>query len=166
MIVLSATDLTKAYGVDVILDSLSFHVNEGDRIGIVGANGAGKTTLLNILAGRDRADSGDFFVSKDISIGYLRQKDDFDENSTLLEEVHRIYGRFEDMENEIHRLSDRIAELAAAGKTDDDGYHKALKRLGDLQDEYRNTGGFSYKSEMKGILNSMSGGNEETPLRD
>ncbi len=160
MIVLSATDLTKAYGVDVILDSLSFHVNEGDRIGIVGANGAGKTTLLNILAGRDRADSGDFFVSKDISIGYLRQKDDFDENSTLLEEVHRIYGRFEDMENEIHRLSDRIAELAAAGKTDDDGYHKALKRLGDLQDEYRNTGGFSYKSEMKGILNSMAFGEE------
>ena len=49
MIVLSATDITRAYGTDVILDHISFHVNEGDRVGIVGANGAGKTTLLDII---------------------------------------------------------------------------------------------------------------------
>ena len=53
MIVLSATEVTKSYGVDVILDRVSFHVNEGDRVGIVGANGAGKTTLLNIPTGSD-----------------------------------------------------------------------------------------------------------------
>ena len=52
MIILSAKDLTKTYGVDVILENVSFHINEGDRVGIVGANGAGKTTLLNILSGR------------------------------------------------------------------------------------------------------------------
>ncbi|NLD11570.1 MAG: ABC-F family ATP-binding cassette domain-containing protein, partial [Clostridiales bacterium] len=134
MIVLSATDLTKAYGVDVILDGMSFHVNSGDRVGIVGANGAGKTTLLNILAGRDHADSGDFFVSKDISMGYLAQKDTFDDNSTLLEEVHRIYGHFEKLENEIHRLSDKVADMASEGELDSDEYHRALHRLGDLQD--------------------------------
>lgn len=157
MIVLSATDITKAYGVDVILDRLSFHVNEGDRVGIVGANGAGKTTLLNILAGRDQADSGSFFVSKDKTMGYLRQQDDFNDNGTLLEEVHRIYGHFEKMEKEMAELSAKVAELA---KADNDEYHKALKRYGDLQDAFRNQGGFSYKSEMKGILNSMAFGEE------
>ena len=75
MIILSAKDLTKTYGVDVILDKVSFHVNEGDRIGIVGANGAGKTTLLNILSGRLPADGGQFYVSQNTTIGYLRQKD-------------------------------------------------------------------------------------------
>jgi len=157
MIVLSATDITKAYGVDVILDRLSFHVNEGDRVGIVGANGAGKTTLLNILAGRDQADSGSFFVSKDKTMGYLRQQDGFNDNGTLLEEVHRIYGHFEKMEKEMAELSAKVAELA---KADNDEYHKALKRYGDLQDAFRNQGGFSYKSEMKGILNSMAFGEE------
>lgn len=160
MIVLSATDLTKAYGVDVILDKVSFHVNSGDRVGIVGANGAGKTTLLNILAGRDHADSGDFFVSKDMTMGYLSQKDNFSDESTILEEVHRIYGHFEEMEKEIHSLSDKVAALAAANDIESDQYHKALKRLGDLQDKFKNDGGFSYKSEMKGILNSMAFGEE------
>ena len=157
MIVLSATEITKAYGVDVILDRVSFHINEGDRVGIVGANGAGKTTLLNILTGRDSADSGDFYVSKDLSIGYLRQKDNFDEDSTLLEEVHRIYGHFEEMEEEIHRLSDQVAAMAGA---DTPEYHRILTRLGDLQDKFAAEGGFAYKSEMKGILSSMAFGEE------
>ena len=51
MIVLSAKDIGKTYGVDTIIENVSFHINQGDRVGIVGANGAGKTTLLNILTG-------------------------------------------------------------------------------------------------------------------
>ena len=58
MIILSAKDLTKTYGVDVILQDVSFHINEGDRIGIIGANGAGKTTLLNCMAGLLRPQYG------------------------------------------------------------------------------------------------------------
>ncbi|MFC2662411.1 MAG: ATP-binding cassette domain-containing protein, partial [Eubacterium sp.] len=65
MIVLSATDITRAYGTDVILDHISFHVNEGDRVGIVGANGAGKSTLLDILGGVSEPDEGQFFLSSD-----------------------------------------------------------------------------------------------------
>ena len=69
MIVVSAKDLTRAYGTDVILDKVSFHINKGERVGIIGVNGAGKTTLLKILTGEMPCEEGDFFISSDINIG-------------------------------------------------------------------------------------------------
>ena len=69
MIILSANNLSKIYGTDVIIDKASFHVNAGDKVGIVGRNGAGKTTLLNMLTGELGIDLCVFFVSKYIRIG-------------------------------------------------------------------------------------------------
>ena len=73
MIVVSAKDLTKAYGTDVILDKVSFHINKGDRVGIIGINGAGKTTLLKMLTGELPCESGEFFISSETKTGYLKQ---------------------------------------------------------------------------------------------
>ena len=167
MIVLSATDICKSYGTDVILENISFHVNGGDRIGIVGANGAGKTTLLDILSGRSRADSGNYFISGDLSVGYLKQNDSFEEDRTLMEEVHEIYGGYERQEQELASLSGAIADLAAAGKTDTDEYQGLMRRYGDLQDRFDRDGGYSWKSEMRGILHSMAFGENyyDKPIR-
>lgn len=198
MPVLSVTDISKSYGVTPIIENVSFHVEGGEKIGVIGANGAGKTTLLNILAGIERPDSGNVFMSKDTTLGYLRQQDDFDDGSTLLDETKRIYADFERMESELSELSQRIAaaagsekpaesfaaagvrtgshdagaatrdtssgagaasagsSIAAAAGVHDSNYDAMLKRYGDLQDRYQRMGGFTYKSEMRGILSSMA----------
>ena len=152
MPVLSVTDISKSYGVTPVIQNVSFHIEEGEKIGVIGVNGAGKTTLLNILAGKEKPDSGSLFMSNDVTMGYLTQSDSFDDSGTLLDETKKIYGAFERMESEMSELSQRIASAARESS----GYEDMLKRYGDLQDRYREMGGFTYKSEMRGILSSMA----------
>lgn len=92
MIVLSAKELTKSYGTDTIIKDISFHINKGDCMGIVGVNGAGKTTLLNILSGESENYEGEFFVAKETTVGYLKQKDNFSQDDTVLGAISKVEG--------------------------------------------------------------------------
>ncbi len=148
MIVLSANNLTKTYGTDVIIDKASFHLNAGDKVGIIGRNGAGKTTLLNMLTGELPCDEGEFFVSQNMRIGYLKQRDNFSSEGTVLEEIEGIFSGLRELENEIAELSDKVAE-----NPHDTGL---INRLDELQHRFDREGGYTYKSEMIGILNSMA----------
>lgn len=153
MIVLSAKDIGKTYGVDTIIENVSFHINQGDRVGIVGANGAGKTTLLNILTGERSADTGEIFLSQNTTVGYLKQKDQFNSENTVIEEVEKIFVDMRAMEQEMTDLSHKISEMGEESEA-------LLERFARLQDVYKNRGGYTYKSEMNGVLNSMAFGPE------
>ena len=150
MIILSASDICKSYGTEVILENISFHINAGDRVGIVGANGAGKSTLLNIISGQMKADSGNCFVGKDTTIGYLRQRDNFDDDLTVIEEVNNIFTDMVAMEEEILHLNEEIAK-----ETNPDAAKPLWNRLNALQHEFEIKGGYTYKSEISGVLTSM-----------
>ena len=152
MVILSANKITKTYGIAEILTNVSFHINQGDRIGIIGVNGAGKTTLLNILSGRIACDSGDFFVSANTNIGYLRQSDNFESEKTVYEEMLSIFTEVIEMEKEMERLSHEISEESAKGSD----VSKLLHRYDDLTEGFKNKNGYGYKSEIHGILNSMA----------
>ena len=154
MIVLSASGLGKSYGTDVILENISFHVNAGDRVGIVGVNGAGKTTLLNMLTGELEPSAGSFFVSKDISVGYLKQRDYFDPNKTVIEEVSGIFSGLDEMEKEIASLNEEISVAP------EEQHDKLWNRLNALQSEFERRGGYTYRSEIVGVMTSMGFGEE------
>ncbi len=150
MIVLSANNLTKTYGTDVIIERASFHLNDGDKVGIIGRNGAGKTTLLNMLTGQLSCDEGEFFVSQNIRIGYLKQRDNFNSERTVMEEIEGIFSGLAKLEEEITRLSDEVA----ANPHD----MRRIEKLDELQHRFDREGGYTYKSEIIGILNSMAFG--------
>ena len=71
MIALSLSDVTVAFGTDVILDRVSFSINEGTRLGVVGVNGAGKSLLLKTIFGINKAESGEIFTGKDKKISLI-----------------------------------------------------------------------------------------------
>ncbi len=152
MILLSATNLTKSYGVDPVLTEVSFHINKGDRIGIVGANGAGKTTLLNMLPRELSYDTGDFFLAADTTVGYLRQKDNFSSQRTVYQEMLSIFQELIDTEEELTRLSQEISRRSALGED----VEKLLHQYDDLMVTFENRNGYGYKSEISGILSSMA----------
>ena len=154
MIVLSVKDITKEYGADTVLSGITFGVNEGDRIGVVGPNGAGKTTLMEILSGDDRQTSGDIFVSKDTVIGYLKQRDEFSSEKTVLEEMESIFKDLSDMEEEMLELSRLSAELSGEDQ------REALERYDDLTHEFERRGGYRFRSDIKGMLKGMAFGEE------
>ncbi len=148
MIVLSANNLTKIYGTDVILERASFHLNGGDKVGIVGRNGAGKTTLLRMLTGELTPDEGEFFVAQNLKVGFLAQRDNFNPDGTVIGEINGIFRGLAALEEEIVRLSDD----AAAHPEDT----RLMDRLFAAQEKFEREGGYTYKSEIVGILSSMA----------
>ncbi|MDR2295224.1 MAG: ABC-F family ATP-binding cassette domain-containing protein [Clostridiales Family XIII bacterium] len=152
MIVLSAKNLSKLYGAHIVLQDVSFSLNGGDRVGIIGINGAGKTTLLDILTGRSSPDKGELFVAPALTTGYLRQDGDFNSERTVYEEMLLPFRDLIEAEREAEALAAEIARRAEAGE--DAG--APLRRYDRLTESFRQGGGYSYKSEIAGILSSMA----------
>jgi ATP-binding cassette subfamily F protein 3 len=149
MIILSAKEITKSYGTDTILSGISFHVNEGDRVGLVGANGAGKTTLLKILAGEILSDAGDFFVAKNKGVGFLKQNSGFEHDRDVIDIVEDTFKDLMKMEGDLETLSEAIG-------VNPKNTASLLKQYEAMQHEFEDRGGYKYKSEIKGVLSSMA----------
>ena len=90
MSILSAQKIYKSFGVEDVLEDVSFTVNKGDRIGVVGSNGAGKSTLFKMIVGELSPDSGELAAAKDLTAGYLRQREHFPEDRTVFETLKAL----------------------------------------------------------------------------
>jgi len=83
----SAEGLTKSYGAEPLFRDISFHISEGDKIGLIARNGVGKSTLLRILSGQEQPDAGKLFIHKELTVALFEQDPVFDENATVLDQL-------------------------------------------------------------------------------
>ena len=149
MLVLSANDIGKSFGTDVIIEDVCFGVNKGDRVGIVGPNGSGKTTLLNIIAGRLEPTSGNIYIRSEMTIGYLRQRENFFSGGTVIEEAEKSFEHFFRMEKEIEELQTLISDHSSSD------FEKNLTAYTELIEKYERMGGYTYRSELSAVLRAM-----------
>ncbi|MHB9946712.1 thiamine ABC transporter substrate-binding protein [Clostridium botulinum] len=154
MVVLSCKNISKAYGVDLILDNLTFNINENDKVGLIGANGAGKSTLFKILTSSLEQDSGDIFIDKSKSLGYLAQHLSLDSNNTIYEEVLDVFHDLIKMEEKLNKLEKLMNE--PYDKNNKEYHDKIIKDYTTYTDLYINRGGYTYKGEIHRVLRGLS----------
>ncbi|EHJ01865.1 ABC transporter related protein [Clostridium sp. DL-VIII] len=153
MIVLSCKNISKSYGIDTILKDVTFSINEGDKVGIIGSNGEGKTTLFKILSKELSQDDGEVFVDKNKSLGYLAQHLALDSNNTIYDEMLLV---FEDLQRLEKKIEDLELKMNEPYDEKNASYHeKIIKDYGVAQDLYENRGGYTYKGEISRVIKGL-----------
>src|SRR5512133_2070869 len=104
MSLITVSNLAKSFGHRDIFAGLSFGIEKGARLGIVGPNGVGKTSLLRILAGEDEASSGSLHKTRGVRIGYLSQEADFQMSGTLWDVCETVFAEIIEQQGELTRL--------------------------------------------------------------
>ena len=101
MIILALQDVRKSFGTHEVLKSVSFTLQEGERMGMVGVNGSGKSTLMKIIAGEESADEGSVNMQKGLRIGYLAQQGELNPEDTVLRTLESVFDPVVALEQEM-----------------------------------------------------------------
>ena len=153
MIALSTQDVCLAYGTDVILKDISFAVNDGDRVGVIGVNGAGKTSLFKIIAGKSEADSGAVYIQKGHTVGMLEQNPNLTalpSEVTCLEYMYTAFPELLALEKSIARTETLLAQ--AATKQDHALTIELTDRLNEQNIEFGKRGGLEFRARCRSML--------------
>lgn len=146
MAILTVSNISKTYGIETILQNISFIVNYRDIIGIVGDNGAGKSTLLKLLVNLIEPDSGNISMSN-INVGYLEQNAYIQSTRSIYDEVKNVFDDVLELENKIKEIEVKISYTKDKNELD-----KLLNVYSNYIEKFNEKDGFSIDSKVKGTL--------------
>ena len=128
---ISVNSLTVAYGGFTLLDNISFHISENDKIGLVGKNGAGKSTILKLICGLQKPVSGKVEMPSDLRIGYLPQIMEHHKGKSVIDEAMTAFSELFSLEEELNSLMEL---LSTREDYDSDEYRRLIERMNDVND--------------------------------
>ena len=135
-----------------LFSGITFKLNKGDRIGLIGKNGAGKSTLLKVLSKDIESSAGTMAFDKDIQIGFLRQDIDFVEGRTILEEAYQAFEEIKSIELKLETINN---QLVTRTDFESEEYSQLIIDLTDLTERYELLGGYNYQGDTEKILQGL-----------
>ena len=155
---ISVNNVTVSFGSFNLLDCISFHISEQDKIGLVGKNGAGKSTLMKLITGEQSPSSGSIEMPSGLNIGYLPQIMEHHRGRTVIEEVMTVFDHLRAMEEELERLT---AQLGERTDYESASYEALITRLNELNDRLALETGESPLVQAKKVLYGLGFKEEE-----
>lgn len=146
MLDIAFESVEKYYGANQVLKGLTFDVNQGEVVGLLGKNGAGKTTLFRILAGRESVDAGRTMIRKGAVVGLLDQIPDFPASYTAHDVLDSAFADLWSIRREMAELEEMMATNAS---------DVALRRYGELQQNYESRGGYGIQDAISRVCNGL-----------
>ena len=149
---ISVNNLSLYFGGQDVFSNISFMINKGDKIGLVGKNGAGKSTLLNLLSKNLSPNSGGISIPNGLVVGYLTQDLDFEDGRTVLEEAKTAFDCLNEIKVKLNHVNQQVSE-----RTDyeSQSYLDLLTELHDLDERFRMSGGNDIESEISQVLSGL-----------
>lgn len=151
-LMLNIHNLSVSFQGEYLFEEITYRLNAGDRVGLVGKNGAGKSTMLRIISGEQEYDTGSIAIEKEVQIGFLKQDIDFVEGRTVLEESYEAFKEIKKLEAQLEDINTQLAE-----RTDyeSESYNQLMIDLNEVQQQYEIHGGYNYQGETERILQGL-----------
>ncbi|HIA12728.1 MAG TPA: ABC transporter ATP-binding protein [Flavobacteriales bacterium] len=140
------------FGGQTLLDDVTFMVNKGERVGLVGRNGAGKSTLLNIMSGDLAPKGGSISTSKSYTIAYLTQDLDFTDGKTVIEETLSAFKKVVSLQKEIHAAHEALANRTDA---ESESYMELVTSIGEMEESFIQHNGYNLEAECSKVLQGL-----------
>ena len=149
MAIISIQNAHKSFGSEVVFDELNLQFRAKEKIGMVGANGSGKTTILKLILGLTKPDMGDVVIEKGLRIAHLPQEPSYDQNKTLMEEMHAGVEHIRILQERLQEVSHELERLTG-GKL-----QAKMKQYDRLTHEFELEDGYAYEARIRMTLKGL-----------
>lgn len=144
--------ITVYFGGQSLFNDITFMVNKGERIGLVGKNGAGKSTLLNVMSGDLAPNAGSISTSKNYEISYLTQDLDFTDGETVIDEAQTAFKKVKKLQWDLKEAQNA---LAARTDTESDAYIDLIAIIGEMEEAFIAMDGYNLEAECSRVLQGL-----------
>ncbi len=151
MTILQLNGIKKEFADEVLFQNIDLRVEKGDKIGFVGVNGSGKTTLFKIIADKMTCEEGNVTFPAGTTVGYLEQHPLISSEETVMDTLLHVFDDLILLESRLREQEEKITELSPESEV----YEKEMKLYGDMLDRFEESGGYRFRSDIKGVLRGL-----------